>query len=218
MQKEVSTIKNKENIDNQELIRKNKKLLTGKDREDEILNQMQKYSLKYKPESKNAVLFSAIKIIIGIVLLGLIFFYSDALSDAFFVFSGHEESTLINSNYTMTYKDYTIKFTTEIYKNILAIHSSANGKEIKICLLGSIENKTYFVTALYIPEILSQTAVSVESQMCDQNTIISFHSHPVESCLFSQQDITSYEQFKAQNPDGMIGVMCTNTRFAFYRE
>jgi proteasome lid subunit RPN8/RPN11 len=191
-------------------------------RDIEILSQIQEYSKNYDEKQKNderkSIFINILKIITGIFLLSLIFLYSDAISSAFFVFSGHQQSTLIDSNYTLSYKDYTISFTPEVYKKILAIHDSAGGNEIKVCLLGTFESKKYQVTALYVPEVFHSTGINIVSQMCDQNTIISFHSHPIESCLFSKEDIDSYKQFKLVNPEGIIGMMCSNSRFAFYRE
>ncbi|MFA6088657.1 MAG: hypothetical protein WC755_02220 [Candidatus Woesearchaeota archaeon] len=198
-------------------------------RENELHHQLKEYGQKYEEEhakeyhkdiedNRKKIGFGFVKIIIGIVLLFLIVFYSQSFFNAMFNYAGKLQSSVIDKNFTVMYKDKTIIFEQNVYKKILAIYDSSKGNEIKVCLLGNIEGGKYSVTALYVPEIYVQTGINVVSAECDVNTIISLHSHPIDSCIFSDQDISSYEKFKEGNPNGMMGLMCSKTRFSFYLE
>ena len=99
----------------------------------------------------------------------------------------------------------------------------ANQKtEFSVCLIGSFFKNTYYIQELYYPEIIQQAFDHVRFKSCPnnsiKNTIIVLHTHPYKNCIFSEQDINSYEQNKQSYPDIMIALMCENNRFTFYKK
>lgn len=184
----------------------------------EILAQLKEYESIYKHKDKNHLAGHFFKIFIGILLLFLIVFYSDAILRMFYVSEGRGASSLISTNDVIYFNDFNVTFDTSVYRNILAIYDSSKGNEIKVCLLGNVDNDVYRVTAFYVPSIYVQTGINVVSEICDENTIISLHSHPIDNCFFSKEDISSYESFRNIRPDGIIGLMCSKQRFNFYRQ
>jgi proteasome lid subunit RPN8/RPN11 len=189
-----------------------------KNHDDEILHQLRHYESEYKETKKGHILHSLIKLFVAILLLFLIAFYSDAIFRMFYVAEGKNASSLISEDNVISLNGFNVTFDKLTYKQLLAIYDSSNGNEIKVCLLGSYDYGNYYVTALYIPEIFSQSGIHVVSESCDENTIISLHSHPVDNCFFSKEDISSYQKFKMINPNALIGLMCSKKRFNFYKD
>ncbi len=87
-------------------------------------------------------------------------------------------------------------------------------REIKACLFGSIDDKTYRVNRILFPEIIRANVVHVVSVPCSDEIIIDAHSHPVDECLASDQDISTFRQLQSQNPAVRMLVMCSQDRFA----
>jgi proteasome lid subunit RPN8/RPN11 len=77
------------------------------------------------------------------------------------------------------------------------------------------EELDYYVIGLYIPKITKQEVYSVRAEICNQETIVSLHSHPPLRCIFSDQDQQSFEYFKSINPDAIYGLMCDKDRMSF---
>lgn len=82
--------------------------------------------------------------------------------------------------------------------------------------LSNYTKKIYKVYGFYIPKIFSNDVFSVTSQICNNKTIIDLHTHPILHCIFSEQDIKSYNQLKRSNPDLIMVLMCDEKRFNFY--
>lgn len=82
--------------------------------------------------------------------------------------------------------------------------------------LSNYTKKIYKVYGFYIPKIFSNDVFSVTSQICNNKTIIDLHTHPILHCIFSEQDIKSYNQLKMSNPDLIMVLMCDEKRFNFY--
>ncbi len=87
-------------------------------------------------------------------------------------------------------------------------------REIKACLFGREENNTYIIERAEFPEIVRANVIHIVSVPCPNNTLIDLHSHPINSCLASEQDISVYDELKALNPSLRMIVMCSSTRFA----
>ncbi|MFH2020333.1 MAG: hypothetical protein ABIJ34_02900 [archaeon] len=107
-------------------------------------------------------------------------------------------------------------FAPSAWDELSVMYEKNQKHEFKACLLGYKKDDSYFIEGIYIPVIYSQDVYSVTSQMCNNETIISLHSHPPLRCIFSEQDILSYNQFRAVSKDGMIGLMCEEKRLSFY--
>lgn len=87
-------------------------------------------------------------------------------------------------------------------------------REIKACLFGRNEGGLYYIEKIEFPEIIRANVIHVVSVPCSIDTLIDLHSHPINSCLASEQDISVYESLKQANPSLRMMVMCSSTRFA----
>jgi len=123
-------------------------------------------------------------------------------------------SDIVNDEIVL--KSGKIIFENNVYTELKNFWLLNQKNEFKACLIGKRVNNNYVVSGLYVPQIYDQSVFSVTSAPCNEQTIISLHSHPPLRCIFSAQDIKSYEKFKLINPDAMIGLMCDIDRFSFY--
>jgi proteasome lid subunit RPN8/RPN11 len=148
-------------------------------------------------------------VLIGLFLLALIlsyFFLSDAI---FGVISSEtlEGDTLYMSNYTVIFESAPLELLQKEYvKN--------EHREIKACLYGGVEGRTYTVEETVLPEIMDSSVIHIKTAGCAGDPIITLHSHPVNKCLASEQDIENYKSRKGGNPDLLLMVMCGKDRFA----
>jgi proteasome lid subunit RPN8/RPN11 len=126
------------------------------------------------------------------------------------------ESKKINSNYVIELdNDYKIFFLQNMYEKVRDTYLNSS-TEMKMCLLGEKQGKTFVINDYYMPRIISSKYDSVTSEICDGKTLISLHSHPGEWCIFSAQDIKSYEQLKERNNQSFIGLICGVDSFNFH--
>ncbi len=126
-------------------------------------------------------------------------------------------SVVLQDNYALSLPNNTIVvFTEEAYLELWDYYASHQKQEFAVCLYGNLENKTYIITTVSVPETFSATLYQVIFEGCDASAIISLHSHPYSECVFSEQDIASYKKFAQKNPYGMTAIMCEETRFSFY--
>ena len=112
--------------------------------------------------------------------------------------------------------DVTIIFAGNTYESLKSFYLKNQFSEVALCLTGEINNKEYIINSFYQPKTFFQTPISVNSQQCNKETIITMHTHPFKNCLFSQQDIISYNNYKKTNPNAITAIMCDTNRFAFY--
>lgn len=87
-------------------------------------------------------------------------------------------------------------------------------REIKACLFGSIDDKTYRVEQIVFPEVIRANVAHIVSVPCSEGIIIDAHSHPVDECLASDQDISVLRRLQSQNQAVRMLVMCSQDRFA----
>jgi len=172
----------------------------------------------YEEESKiKKILKKTYVIVISLFLISLIFFSTSVGEHFLYYVAGRVVSSDMNSDYSFNLKnDVDILFDKTTFEALRKIYTDNYDQEVKVCLTGKKENKTYVVKGLYVPEIYEQGSFHVISAGCDKNTIISLHSHPPLRCIFSSQDHLSYAQFKQINPDGLLGLMCKEERFTFF--
>ena len=117
------------------------------------------------------------------------------------------KSKKISSEYIIELKnDGKISFTEEVYFELRQKYINTN-TEFKICLLGNKTGETYEVNSYYYPRIFNADYDSVTSEGCNSQTIISMHSHPNVWCIFSAQDIKTYNLMKERNSNAFIGLM-----------
>ena len=87
-------------------------------------------------------------------------------------------------------------------------------REIKACLFGSIDDKTYRIEQVLFPEIIQANVAHIVSVPCLDEIIIDAHSHPVDECLASDQDISVLRDLQRKNSAVRMLVMCGQERFA----
>ena len=153
---------------------------------------------------------------LAIFMLGITVIYF-LPGDVVQVLEGRGESDKLEE-FSVDFDGGKVIFDPEIYQKIRDYYLSEEGPEIKVCMKGHKEGFTYYIDDYYVPEIHSQSVFHVSSEGCSEDTLIPLHSHPVKHCLFSEQDISSYRQFKKINPEAIVGLMCEVDRLNFYRD
>ncbi len=106
----------------------------------------------------------------------------------------------------------TILFEQDIYQTLKEIYLQNQLTEISLCLKGKIINNTYSVSSFYRPKTFFATPISISSAKCDENTIITLHTHPFNNCLLSYQDVISYKSYGDEKLITMV--MCSIDGFA----
>lgn len=155
--------------------------------------------------------------LISLFLIFLVLSYLVPGNNILNIIEGRFDSNEINDDFVINLENNSkVVFNFEIYKELRKIYLEEQENEFKVCLIGNKVGKTFYVSDLERPKIHSQDVFSVSAQECSDKTIIPLHSHPFKHCLFSSQDIKSYELFKKINEDGIIGLMCEEKRFSFY--
>ena len=156
-------------------------------------------------------------VIIALILVLLLLMNTNTGYHLISFFSGKIVSSNLNQDFTFDLKfGGKVVFNETVWINLGYIYDTNRKYEFKVCLTGHKQDNSYYVTGLYMPKIYGQTVYSVQSQVCNNETVISLHSHPPLRCIFSEQDINSYNQFNRINPDAMIGLMCGETRLSFF--
>lgn len=126
------------------------------------------------------------------------------------------ESKKMSSNYLVELDGgKKILFESSVYEAVRDTYTSSK-TEIKMCLSGSFSNNVYLIDSYYFPKIFASDYDSVTSEMCNNNTLISLHSHPGEWCIFSAQDIKSYKILNEINKNAFIGLICGVDTFNFH--
>lgn len=87
-------------------------------------------------------------------------------------------------------------------------------REIKACLFGSQDNETYIISSAEFPEVIRANVLHIVSVPCPVDTLIDLHSHPINQCLASDQDLFVYTASQQNNPNLRMMIMCSSTRFA----
>ena len=153
-----------------------------------------------------------------IFTLVIVVLYMLMANDFHDILAGLLVSTTITNDFKMEYKDYTITFAKDVYKNLKNLYFANARNEFKACLSGTVKDNNYLITSLEVPLIYSQSVFHITSSTCKEGTLIDLHSHPYKHCVFSQQDIVSYDLIKKSNPDILLALMCEPDRFTFYRD
>src|SRR3989344_1027426 len=156
-------------------------------------------------------------VVIALLLAALLIMNTNAGYHIISLLSGRIVTSNLGEDYTFALKKGgLVIFEKETYEILRQMYLDNQEHEIKACLTGYRNENNYVVEGLYAPLIYRQDVYSVTSQLCNSSTIVSLHSHPPLSCIFSEQDIESYVAFKGVNPEGIIGVMCGEETITFY--
>ncbi len=147
-------------------------------------------------------------IVAGIFLLLLII--SLSFSDAI---DGIIQSKQVKQN-ILYFQNSTIIFEGNTLEQLQKEFINNEHREIKACLFGAQKDSSYIISNVEFPEVIRANVIHIVSVQCPANTLIDLHSHPINQCLASGQDISVYNKAKEGNPNLRMMVMCSSSRFA----
>ncbi|MAG92030.1 hypothetical protein CMO83_05120 [Candidatus Woesearchaeota archaeon] len=169
------------------------------------------------PESKfSKIIKKSSIVIISLVMVFLIISYVLPRYSIFRIIAGQLNSYEVDDNVIILKNNQKIIFENNTYDELLGIYLDNQEHEFKACLIGNKQDNNYHVEKIEIPKIFSQTFSSVSAEPCEQDAIISLHSHPFKSCFLSVHDVRGYRFVRDINEDAIIGIMCESNRFNFY--
>ena len=129
--------------------------------------------------------------------------------------SGYINSKKANNN-VIDFGETKIFFKEGVVSKIVDEYQNNEHREIKACLSGEKINGDYIIGGVMFPDIVRANVLHVMSAGCPENTIIDLHSHPINECWPSEQDILTYDIIKRQNPAIRMMIMCSRNRFALF--
>ena len=147
---------------------------------------------------------------LGIFLIVLILGYYLVVSDALIgiINSKTVKNNVLQSNgITVVFENNTLEVLQEEY-------IAHQGREIKACLFGEAADTKYHVNSISFPKVLSATVVHISTPGCPVDAIIDLHSHPINRCVPSQQDLRNFAVRKQTIPELLMMIMCWKNRFA----
>ena len=173
---------------------------------DEILDGVEEEAEGYKEPKWKKPLTMIIAIFLLFLILGYYLVYTDALI-GIIKSKTLQETTLQANDITITFKENSLKVLQEEYvKN--------EHREIKACLYGEANGKEYKINKIEFPKILSASVIHISTPGCPADAIIDLHSHPINRCVPSQQDINNFARNKQTNPELIMMIMCWKNRFS----
>ena len=175
-------------------------------------------------------------VIIGLFLIFLMLSYIGPGEWLFPFIAGRIESHQLDDDFSIQLNNITIAFHPPLYQELKQHYYAEQEKEFKVCLLGKkygekqdgardgvqdelqrgAQGEVLHLTAAVFPTMYAQSFNSVTSAPCPEGTLVALHTHPKDSCIFSEQDILSFEAAKRTSPNIIIGLMCNVDRFSFY--
>jgi len=150
-------------------------------------------------------------LVIGIFLVLLMVSYSLVASDTL---QGLLTSVVVKED-TLNSKNTTIIFLNNSLAVLQEEYIANQEREIKACLIGTTDGKVYNVNRIHFPKVLAASVIHIVTPGCPEDTIIDLHSHPVNRCIASAQDMLHFGQVKQEHL--MMMVMCGPKRFSVSR-
>ncbi len=171
--------------------------------EEELIEEYESKSSKRK---KYLVFFMAA---ISILLMASYVYLSFPVYDSL---AGRFESSRAQGN-MLIYENITVILEEDVLSEMQRLWQYP--EETPLCLQGEYERGVYHITSAYEPAIFSQGITHVNHENC-VDSIILFHTHPIQRCSASRQDMQMLR--RAQEEDPRIGmlIMCDEDRFSFY--
>ncbi len=123
-----------------------------------------------------------------------------------------QDSTLFVGEYALHF----LNSTSSLLESIYVENQELALVETSVCLQGYVQNKSYFITEIFYPQIYEQTFTHVSFESCPQSTLIMLHTHPFKRCIASDTDKDTYAKKKSINDDLLMLVMCEEQRFSLY--
>ena len=144
-----------------------------------------------------------ISLALFLVLLVLSFSFFDA-------FIGIVQSKVVDDKRVL-FSNATIVFSNDTLQLLQAEFLNNPEREIKACLFGEANQAIYTVTDVTFPRILRANALHVLAELCPKHTSIELHSHPINQCIASRQDIAIYRELKQVNRMAVMHMPPTKT-------
>lgn len=158
-----------------------------------------------EPKWRKPLLF-ILAVFMLFLVLGYYLVYSDALIGIINSETVHD-AVLTSDGISIVFQNSSLERLQEEY-------IAHQGREIKACLFGSVIGKEYRVTGITFPEVISASVVHIQTPGCHQDAIIDLHSHPINRCVPSQQDLQNFNRNKAINAELVMLIMCSKNRFS----
>jgi len=184
------------------------------DVEDDLREITEKDIDKTAKETKYEKIIIAAVSIFLVLLVVPYFIFGDNI---FYVIEGKLVSEKIKNDFSVSFDSGKVIFENGTYNKLKEFYFANQKNEFKVCLIGNKKKNNYFISDFYSPKTFGQSVSHVSAELCNDSAIVALHSHPYKRCIFSEQDIKSYEAGKQANPDAIIGLMCEADRFGFYR-
>ncbi|MBU2639575.1 MAG: hypothetical protein KKG75_02585 [Nanoarchaeota archaeon] len=167
----------------------------------------------FEPDLNESKLTKTLIFIIAMFMLiiFLVYMFNDALDLHSIIKSNKVKENEID--FTVNKKLIFQNSTLEILK---ATYLENQKTEFKACLIADKIEDIYYINDIYFPKIYSQSFNQVVSEPCPKFAIIDLHSHPFKQCIASQQDFKTFNNFKESNPEALMVIMCTESRFSVY--
>lgn len=156
------------------------------------------------PPSKIRIFLTALLGVFLILLIAL-WTFSDVLQ-------GIAQSSVVRENILYA-GDASFVFQNGTLERLQDEFVANQDREIKACLFGRVYGSAYYIEGISFPEIIRANVLHVVSVRCPIDAIVDVHSHPINKCLASEQDLSVYRELKERNPLVRLLVMCSLQRF-----
>lgn len=142
---------------------------------------------------------------IFLVILVSLWSFSDVLYG--FVASSKVENSRVE------FANLTVVFENKTFERLQQEFQINEHREIKACLFGETDGSLYYIREVAFPEVVRANALHVVAVSCPSEVLIDLHSHPINSCRASEQDLRVYAGLRARNPGARMMIMCARDRF-----
>jgi hypothetical protein len=151
---------------------------------------------------------------IFILVIFLVYIFSTSVGTD--ILAGWVSSSVVKENEVDFSFDGKLVFVGNSLKDLRGIYLENQKVEFKACLKGNKKGRVYSITEIYIPVTYFQKFNQVIAEPCSEDSLVSLHSHPFRRCIPSEQDFRSFNEFKKRQQEGLMIVMCEDSRFGIY--
>lgn len=151
-------------------------------------------------------------LVIGVGIFILLIVLSWTFS---FELGGYINSRKVSNN-VLDFKETKIFFEGDVLQRLLEEYQTNEHREIKACLFGERIGADYIIGDVIFPTVVRANVLHVVSVGCPENTTIDLHSHPINECWPSEQDLETYSTISQENPGIRMIIMCGRDRFSLF--
>jgi len=172
----------------------------------EFLDGIEEEAKEYSEPSWKRPLIIVIAIFLLFLITGYYLVYSDALIGI--VKSKTAKDNVMHANgLSVVFQNNTLELLQQEYVG-------NEEREIKACLFGEIGSNEYRVQRIEFPKVISASVAHIQTPGCSDDAIIDLHSHPINRCVPSQQDMRNLALNRQTNPELIMMIMCWKNRFS----